>query len=463
MRFAKQLVFLSMFIFAFSQIVFSQKKTPKPMLSDKTRVLLILDCSNSMWDKWQSDSKIKITQTVLLKFLDSIANQNDIEVALRVFGHLNKKSYGTRLEVPFENGNFYKLRSKIKTLVPQGGCEAASALSNSLNDFPGAGNSRNLILIITDGMDDCDGAICSVAKQVQESGVITKTFILGIGNKQNFQNNLNCAGKFIYVSNEEEYTQTLYDIFSLSEEKANVVLRIKDKQGRIYETTVPIIFFDAQTDVAKYQTLYSTETKYEPDFFSVDPLLKYNVVAYTKPPIYINNIMFDYNKKNDLTIEAEQGYLNVHYEPKRTSYQIPEYPVVIRKSKTFEILNIQNINTQVAYLAGLYDIEILSTPIIKLKDVEIKHVANTDLSIPTPGAANITKPKAITIGSIFTITGNTWEYVCDLDENKTFERILLMPGDYTIILKPKTATAYSSVNTQKFRIDAGQITNISFK
>ena len=95
--------------------------------ADKTRVLLILDCSNSMWDHWQSDAKIKVTQRVLLHFLDSIAHNDNMEVALRVFGHLNKEQYGTRLEVPFGEGNNYRLQSKIKTLVPQGGCMAASA------------------------------------------------------------------------------------------------------------------------------------------------------------------------------------------------------------------------------------------------------------------------------------------------------------------------------------------------
>ena len=33
---------------------------------DKTRLLLIMDCSNSMWDHWQSNAKIKVTQQVLL-------------------------------------------------------------------------------------------------------------------------------------------------------------------------------------------------------------------------------------------------------------------------------------------------------------------------------------------------------------------------------------------------------------
>ncbi len=199
-------------LFAFS--VFSAVAQNK-VTADKTRVLIILDCSHSMWDRWQSDAKIKVTQQVLLKFMDSIANQNGIEVALRVFGHLNKNSFGTRLEVPFEDGNNYKIQSKIKTLVPNGACTAASALSSSLNDFPATGASRNIILIITDGMDDCDGNICDVARQVQMSGVIVQTFILGIGNKQDFQHSLDCAGKFTYVPNEEQYTETLYNIFRL--------------------------------------------------------------------------------------------------------------------------------------------------------------------------------------------------------------------------------------------------------
>ena len=37
---------------------------------EKTRLLLIMDCSNSMWDHWQSNSKIKVTQQVYCHSLD---------------------------------------------------------------------------------------------------------------------------------------------------------------------------------------------------------------------------------------------------------------------------------------------------------------------------------------------------------------------------------------------------------
>ena len=230
-----------------------------------------------MWDRWQSDSKIKVTQQVLLKFLDSIANQHNIEVALRVFGHLNRNSYGTRLEVPFEKDNNYKIQSKIKTLVPNGACTAASALSSSLNDFPttvgepgrmksGTDNqSRNIILIITDGMDDCDGNICDVARQVQMSGVIVQTFILGIGNKKDFQHSLDCAGKFTYVPDEVLYSETLYNIFRMSEEEAQVVVSLNDETDHLLEAEIPIAFYDSQTGVVKYSTLYSIDGRSLPN------------------------------------------------------------------------------------------------------------------------------------------------------------------------------------------------------
>lgn len=463
MRLAKRVWMLCVCFVCVHCGLMAQKKGTETGVSDKTRVLIILDCSNSMWDKWQSDSKIKVTQTVLLKFLDSISHQNEIDVALRVFGHLNKNSYATRLEVPFENDNIYKLRSKIKTLVPQGGCEAASALSSSLNDFPAAGKSRNIILIITDGMDDCEGTICEVAKQVQNSGVIVKTFVLGIGDRENFQSNINCAGKFIHVPQEEQYTQSLYDIFTLSEEKATVRVQVKDFSGMSYETSMPIVFYDAQTGVAKHQMIYSPAGKEGDDIITIDPLVSYNIKAYTNPPMLKTNISFDYNKTNNLVYEVEQGFLNVSYEAKRTTYQVPEYPIVVCKHGEKDIVNIQKINEKVPYQAGSYDIVILSTPHIELNDVAIQHVSNTDLAIPTPGAANIVKPKAIMQGTLFGIDGDDWKYVCNLDSGKVSERILLMPGEYVVVLKPVNAASNGPTKVQKFRIDAGLTTTVQIK
>lgn len=437
----------------------STKKTAAPDM-DKTRVLIILDCSNSMWDHWQSNAKIKVTQQVLLKFLDSVANQTNIEVALRVFGHLNKDAYGTKLEVPFEQNNNYKIQSKIKTLVPQGGCSVTTALTNSLNDFPTSGASRNIILIITDGMDDCDGNICDVARQVQMSGVIVQTFILGIGNKKDFQSNLDCAGKFTYVPNEEQYTQTLYNIFKMSEEEARVVFNIHDESDHLYETHIPIALYDAQTGVVKYTTIYSIDEQYKPDTLVVDPLVDYDITLFTQPVTELKGKHFTAQRVNKVSIPIEQGSLRVRHEMKRSTLTIPNYPIIVHQHGKSEVLNIQDMGEEIHYLAGSYDLEVLSTPVLKLQDVVIQNSSNTDLTIEMPGLLNLSKPKAITTGSIFAMEEGKLTWVCSLSENKTSERILLMPGAYQLVLTPTNNTSYDAVTTQRFEITAGMQTNV---
>ena len=445
-------------LFAFS--VFSAVAQNK-VTADKTRVLIILDCSHSMWDRWQSDAKIKVTQQVLLKFMDSIANQNGIEVALRVFGHLNKNSFGTRLEVPFEDGNNYKIQSKIKTLVPNGACTAASALSSSLNDFPATGASRNIILIITDGMDDCDGNICDVARQVQMSGVIVQTFILGIGNKQDFQHSLDCAGKFTYVPNEEQYTETLYNIFRMSEEEAQVVISINDETDHLLETTLPIALYDSQTGVVKYSTIYSIDSRYTPDTLIIDPLVAYDITLFTNPVTTIKRKQFKAGRVNRLNITVEQGSLRLRLDGKRVNYQIPQFPILVYRHGKNELLSTQLIGEQHDYLTGNYDLEVLSTPPLRLENVAIVSSSATDLTIPTPGLANINKPKAISSGAVFAIKDGVLTFVCDLNPNKINERILLMPGQYQIVIKPQNSIDYKTTRTKRFQIESGQTTNIN--
>lgn len=443
----------------------AQNKKPKVAAPDanKTRVLIILDCSNSMWDRWQSDAKIKVTQKVLLKFCDSVANQNNIEVALRVFGHLNRNAYGTHLEVPFSANNNYQIQSKIKTLVPQGGCAVSTALENSLNDFPTTDEAaRNIILIITDGMDDCDGNICNVARQVQMSGVIVQTFILGIGNKNDFQRNLDCAGKFSLVPDEENYTQALYDIFRLSDEKARVVISLTDEEGHLYETETPVAFYDRQTHVVKYSTIYAIDSHYAPDTMTMDPLVAYDAVFYTQPPTVLNNIQLQPGATTDIKLVVEQGGLRVRHEYRRTTLTIPSYPIVVHQHGKTEVLNIQQMGEQSSYLAGDYDIEVLSTPVVKLQNINIQNASNTDLTIPMPGVVNLLKPRGISTGSVFSLEDGQLTWVCNLDPNKSNERILLMPGEYMLILKPGNTIRHADIQNKRFQIEAGETTNIAF-
>ena len=438
----------------------AQKTTASP---EKTRVLIILDCSNSMWDKWQSEPKIKVTQKVLLNVFDSIRPLTDMEVALRVFGHLNKEAYGTQLEVPFGPDNTYRLQSKVKTLVPNGRCSATDALTNSLSDFPQDDKSRNIILVITDGMDDCGGSICEVARQVQQSGTVTQTFILGIGSPDDFRQRPDCMGRFSFLPDEEMLDEALREVFFLSDQKARVTITVTDDSHNPYETDLPIVFYDHQTHAVKYATLYHYAIGDPVDTLSIDPFAVYDITLFTKPPVRLPSRQFSSSRHNRLEAVAPQGSLCLHFDSKRTQFQIPNYYSIVRQHGESDILAYQPLGTTTHFLAGDYDIEVFSTPILRLTNVKVRSGAETDLQLPLPGQLALNKPQTITTGSIFSCKNGELTWVCDLNPESVTERIILLPGEYQVILKPKAATDYAAARTANFTIHPAQQTGVNIK
>ncbi|MBR3784326.1 MAG: VWA domain-containing protein [Bacteroidales bacterium] len=427
---------------------------------DKTRLLLIMDCSNSMWDHWQSNAKIKVTQQVLLSFLDSVSHQHDVDVALRVFGHLNKEQFGTRLEVPFGSDNIYRLQSKIKTLVPQGGCTAAAALTDALSDFPATGSSRNLILIITDGMDDCEAEICDVARQVQLSGVVVQTFVLCIGG--NISAHASCAGSVFPVAHEEEFAKTLYDIFRLSGHKAKVVLNMVDGGGELYETEHPVAFYDHRTGVIRHSTIYSVDGKLKPDTLLLDPLVTYDMSVFTHPPLRREAMQFSIDRPNNIDITVSEGTLKVQYSGQRPQWQQTAVDVVVRRAGSGERVAAQAVGETGQYLAGRYDVEVQTLPVTTLRGVEVRGNAATELSVPMPGMLVLSKPKGITTGAIFRLRDGQVDFATDINPSTAGERLLLQPGQYEVVLHPQNATKYDKVQTKRFVIESSQTTKIQF-
>ncbi|MEE1119471.1 MAG: vWA domain-containing protein, partial [Bacteroidales bacterium] len=171
-----------------TSFLFAQPKGVKVMREDsyqKTRILFILDCSNTMYGMWQSNTKIKIAQNLLSNIVDTLAGKPGVEMALRAYGHT--KDYppqncdDTRLEVSFYPNNTEQIKSKLKALVPKGTTPIAYTLEKCVKDFPESDNSRNIIILITDGIDECSGDVCKASKQLQKKGAFLKPFIIGIG------------------------------------------------------------------------------------------------------------------------------------------------------------------------------------------------------------------------------------------------------------------------------------------
>ncbi|MEE1203806.1 MAG: hypothetical protein UHN59_05835, partial [Bacteroidales bacterium] len=120
-----RIILLSIILLGISMPLLSQTKGVKVTRKDDrltTRILFILDCSNSMYGMWQSNTKIKIAQNLLSNMVDTLSDRRGVEMALRAYGHT--KDYppqdcdDTRLEVSFSANNSEQIKSKLKALIP---------------------------------------------------------------------------------------------------------------------------------------------------------------------------------------------------------------------------------------------------------------------------------------------------------------------------------------------------------
>ena len=422
---------------------------------EKTRVLVMLDCTQSMGGRWQSDTKLRVTQQVLTSLLDSL---DDVELALRVYGNQLKNADGTRLEVPFGLDNRSQMQRKLRTLVPGGPGKASTALSKCRGDFPDGGNARNIILLVTDGQQR-DKDLCSLAGQMQMSSNILKTFILCI-DPDGSAGLDDCGGMVTHLRNEEHLAETLMGMFRMTDRKAKLTLSLVDENGKPCEEEILVVLFDHLSHAPKYSTLYTYDPEEEQDTLEVDPLMMYDIVFYTCPPLEVSSVLLKAGQHRHVTAEGGQGQLSVAMPDRRVSWAPTGVPVLVRRHGEREAVATLQLGEQATLLAGHYDIEVLTTPPTRIDNVQLFSGIPTDLKIAVPGQLALTKPAEATAGMLFLLEKDRRTWVCNLDPSSPTDRLVLMPGDYQVVLpSPDTLTPL----TAKFTITSAQQTGVTIE
>src|SRR5690242_5014033 len=109
-------LFLILFFFTISLPLCAQKKVQQK-LPEKTRILFVLDGSGSMEGLWEgNESRIDIAKKILTRLVDSLRVNENLQLALRVYGHRFSRQANncqdTKLEVPFAVKNHNAIISK---------------------------------------------------------------------------------------------------------------------------------------------------------------------------------------------------------------------------------------------------------------------------------------------------------------------------------------------------------------
>ena len=435
--------------------LYSQKKPPSP--PPTTRILFVFDASFSMFGQWQTGMKMDIAKNMLTNFLDSLKNLPSLELAFRAYGHQSKlqpkrNCQDTKLEVPFDvaNKSVPLIKQKLKGIVPRGTTPIAYSLEQCAGDFPNRANCRNIVILITDGIEECEGDPCAVSLALQKKGIILKPFVIGIGLDQSYINAFGCIGKFYDVSNEANFTTVMNIVISQALNSTTAQVNLLDQIGRPTETDVNMTFYDEFSGIIKYNYIHTINNHGNPDTIIIDPLGTYKMVVHTLPPVEKSNITLVPGKHNIIAVDAPQGYLDLKVNGTNNYKQLES---IVRKKGEMKTMHVQDFNEKEKYIVAKYDLEILTLPRIQLNDVGIKQSETTTIEIPAAGMVSINKPEGP--GSIYVEDNNRMVWVCNLKENLMQENILLQPGNYRIEFRPKISKESIYTVEKKFKVESG--------
>lgn len=429
-------------------------------LPEKTRILFLFDGSGSMLEPWgrPGQTKIGIAKSILTEIVDSLKQNDKLELALRLYGHRSIREANnckdTWLEVPFKAKNHAQIIEKLKELKPKGVTPITYSLEQAAKDFPVSPGYRNIVILITDGIESCGGDLCATSRELQKKGVFLRPYIIGLGLRA--EKTLDCAGKYISAETPKEFHTELNKAIEATFAKTTVSIELLDARSQPTETNVNVSFFNALTGISMYDFVHYRDAQGRPDSVQIDPVVDYDLVVNTLPPVIQRNVSLEIGKHNVIRIPVPQGNLFVQQEGRKDN----SLEVIVREKNKTDILHTQRSNEPVRYLAGAYEVESLTLPRRKFS-VNIQPNKTENIYLPAPGITNF-NTTATGYGSLYEITANgTQQWVCSFDNLKPRFALTLLPGRYKVVFRVKNTSGSKYTGFKNFELKAGETMTVN--
>lgn len=431
--------------------------------ADKTRLLFVLDASGSMLAPWDEGNRMEAAKRLLTDIVDSLRTNPHLELGLRVYGHQADRHQNdcldSKLEVAFAEKNHEQIIKTLQNIQPKGNTPLAYSLEQSAQDFPDNNQYRNIIILITDGIESCGGDPCAVSLALQQKGVFLKPFVIALSQEAGMPQQFSCLGDYYDASSLERFKKALNLALKQSLGKTTLQVKLLDAQENPLQTNLNISFLNSATGEAMYHFFHFLDKQKKPDTLSIDPVPTYNVVVHTLPPVVKKAVRLEGGKHHVLTIKAPEGKLHLQQQ----NYQ--EYSHGVQALLTHvgqqEILHVQPMGSEQKYLEGTYTVEVLTLPRHVFKEVRIAGDETTTLSLPAPGVLNIRSDVASWQDLYLLKDGQIQELILHVNDKNSINSLALQPGDYRLVYRAKNAKGSKFTEYKDFTITSGKTLNLN--
>jgi Ca-activated chloride channel family protein len=448
---------LAAILFLIASNAIAQNRAQKP-----TRVLFILDASGSMNGKWKESTKMEMAKLILTHLADSLTREN-IPYAVRVFGHQKDKSLvdckDTKLEIPFTIKNSSTLSTTLQKINPKGYSPIALALEQSVNDFPlTKQEQRSVIILISDGFENCEGDACVASAKLQNSGIYLRPYIVGLGLTPEQRKQFECVGQIFDIQESDKQSEAgiANVVISTMMNPTSLQINLLNVNEKPTETNVVMSFFNQNNGDLKNNFYHTLNAFKQPDTLYLEPSIKYKVKVHTIPSKTLTDVELTQGKHTVKALETPQGILKLSMIGNTKAKNIK---CIVKQNG--KIINVQDLNTSINYITGTYTIEVLTTPLTIIKDVEILQSQTKTISVTNPGMLQINKQA----GYLYIYkrdAKNQLERVYSMDSGPGKESISLQPGNYELIFRTKASTTSKASISKKVSIISGISSTINF-
>ena len=312
-------------------------------------------------------------------------------------------------------------------------------------------------MLLTDGIEACDGDPCAIALALQQKGITLRPFVIGIGLDIETIEAFKCVGHYYNADNKNKFKEILDVVISQATVATTAQVNLLDIYGKATETNVNMTFTDAQNGAVRHNYMHTMNENIVPDTLFLDPNTRYNIRVHTIPPVEIENVAIQQGTHNIISKAAPQGILFIKQD---NGNELFGTDVIVKEQDEFTTLNIQKIGDNEKYIVGRYDLEILTIPRTYHYNVEVKQSKATIISVPKPGNTIFIMPEE-GFASLYVKQDKGYEWVMNMNyvRNKTY---MIQPGQYMVVYRSKNENKTIYTRTKLFVVSPGIAQTVNF-
>ena len=390
---------------------------------------------------------------------DSLNDMPNVQLAMRVYGHQSAQPINdcedSKLEIGFKSQNANAIKNRLDDIRPKGVTPIAYSIEQTLYDFgQDAKNYRNILILVSDGYESCGLNPCEVVMRLKNQGIITKSYVIGMGLDATEFSAFSCMGEFVNIETESKTESAIDNIIAKMFNSVFTRVDLLDVNKEAKETDMLMTFYDSESNTPKFNYYHTINPKGEPDTITLDPSLIYDVQIHTTPPVWKKNVGLDAGQLNVITEPSPQGYLKVLVRGESFKGKIN---CIIKQDKN--IITNQTSNNSQKLIIGEYDLEILTLPLIKISGVQVEQDKTTTIEISAPGYVSFLKNEQIA-GGLYEYKENMLVEIFELNDINLKETLALQPGKYKVIYRYLSRKDMAATKEVEFEVVTGTSLNV---